>query len=324
MTDRHKPEIDGPLDITAHELFLCLLPGYEGTDLPAFLGLPLEGMPFVRVEFAVSRQCSAVIDAISDEASASEVVDEDVAGDRIPIARKGCSNAEIVILEIPCAEALVERADLDDQVFPEQHAETDQAPSLDAAAAVFLPEGACVVVEPVDRVVIDGLHSLDAADVVGHRPDDACVRHAMQAFQNPREPPLRRDGVVVEQEDELACSGPDPLVTALREAEVPAVLDELNVAILLDELSQPLDGSVLRPVVDEDDLMRLRRVPADALDAALRVLQLVKGKDNDGRKIASGGNRHGMRMNPRIAARGDSEQSIVYPGIIFDIFPHRL
>jgi len=281
MTDRRKPEIDGSLDIAAHELFPGLLPGDEGTDLPAFLGLPLEGLPFVRVAFAVFRQRSAVIDAVPDEASASEVVDEDVAGDHIPIARKGCSCTEVVILEIPCAEALVERSDLVDQVFPEQHAETDQAPCLDAAAAVFLPEGTGVAVEPLDRIVIDGLHSLDAADVIGHRPDDACVGHAMQAFQHSREPPLRHDGVVVEQEDEIACSGLDPLVAALRKAEVPAVLDELDMAILLDELPQPLNGSVLRPVVDENDLMRLRRVPADAFDTALRVLQFVKGKDDD-------------------------------------------
>jgi len=167
----------------------------------------------------------------------------------------------------------------------EQHAKTHHPPRLNAPMTVFSPEGDRIVCQFVEGLVADLPDLLDAADMVCHGPHDARVVDVFQAFHHSGEPPRGHEGIVVEKENMPARGGLDSLVAALRETKVFLVFDQPVSGILTDEFAEPLNRPVGRAVVHEDDLVSLRCVLPDALDASLRVLQFVEGEDHDGDRL---------------------------------------
>ena len=87
----------------------------------------LERAPPLLLEDApVVLDAGAVVDALADEGLAAGVVDEGVARDDAVEARGARPQAVVVVLEVACAEALVERADGVEHLAPHEQAEADE------------------------------------------------------------------------------------------------------------------------------------------------------------------------------------------------------
>src|SRR5438876_894517 len=95
----------------------------------------------------------AAIDAQPGEGAAAEVVDIHAQGHRQLVPRLSCPHAQVVVLEIPQAEALVQAAELLEHVAAQQQAEAQQPLRLESTAALFLPPAGGKGVEPWQAVV---------------------------------------------------------------------------------------------------------------------------------------------------------------------------
>src|SRR5262245_47508783 len=153
-----------------------------------------------------------VVDAVAEERAASEVVDEDVLrDDELPAGAHG-AHAEVVVLEGPEAEPLVEEADVAEDLGARQEAEPGEAPRLLRVATPLAGRPARVRGHIDEAVVASRGIELRAAHVVRDGPDQADARVAVEVPRKAGEPSLDDHDVVVEEKDPVSGRGADPLV----------------------------------------------------------------------------------------------------------------
>jgi len=210
------------------------------------------------------------VDALADECPAAEMVHERILRDEQPVASGTHAHGEVIILEGPDAEGLIQQADTLESGALDEQAEADEPNGLGGAAAVPPRQPGSEGGE-LARFGVGHIQELIADHVVAVGTDHAHIVGALGASRQAIEPALGHQRVVVEQDDVVAGGGLDALVHALREAQVLLVADHLGPGHRGQVLGCAVDG----PVVDEDELIRLRRVCLHALDAHTRVGDLV-------------------------------------------------
>ena len=239
-------------------------------------------MPHLRSEsFAVGVQQLLELSGCQQAAQrhAPEVVDEDIfrADQAIPLRPE--THRIIVILEHADVVLLVERTDSLVGLAPDREAEHDEHRDLESLSRV--PVGV-LAGEPFELGVgaIGGLDLGLVADPVRHRPDRPDPR-VVEVPDQPREPTMGHDRVIIEEDESVSRRQREPLVVRRREPSVGLVAhhpDEREAIRQLVEVGQQL---LPRAIVHDDQLVvGVVGVREHALQAELAEDEIVS-RDHD-------------------------------------------
>ena len=203
-----------------------------GDAIAVFDGRVLRHGPLGFEQFPVAQHAFAIVNFCALEGLAAGVMNERVLRDANPEAGKARAQAKIIILEIAAAELLVESADaLDDRPARKQAKSHHAANFLDLPGmgrGPFRRELGQLV-----QIAVTGFpDQLRPGHVIGHRPDDADVRMALQRGQHFFQPAFGDDRVVVEQNHALAPRNRQSLIVPGGKTEIALVGDDNDVALL--------------------------------------------------------------------------------------------
>ena len=218
------------------------------------------------------------------------MVDERVERDARAEARGLDAQAEVVVLEVAGAEALLEAADALERVAAGEQAEADDARHGRGLAAVARPRA-----RRRRRRARPGRRTDRRRRC---RPRAAGRRRCWRAGRRARrrrvegaaqaaEPAGRDERVVVQQQHGVAAREREALVAAGGEARVAAVEHDAHVVVLGGVALEERGGVVGRAVVDEDQLVALGRVRAIECEARAGQVELAVGEDHDRGQVAS-------------------------------------
>src|SRR5262249_16867188 len=137
----------------------------------------------------------------------AEVVHEDVLGARDPVSRLPHAHRVIVVLEEADFETLIERTDRVPHLTPQRRAKHDHCADVEQLARMRLH----VLTREAIELAVGGVRNLDFGLVAGpvrHGPKQSDSRVG-KMIHDTLEPTLGDDGVVVEQDHDVAATARD-------------------------------------------------------------------------------------------------------------------
>ena len=201
-------------------------------------------------------------------------------------AGQGAAQAKVIVLEIAAAKLRVERAQFFQDGAAEHQAKTDQPGSFGGLPGVRgIPLGG----EPGQffqtRIIGRG-NQLRAGHGIGDGASQAAIGIEEKGGRQVFQPAGCDDGVVIEQQDEVAAGAGQGLVVAGGKAQIGAVENDAGAAVFGGVGAEELARAVGRAIIDENQFVFNRGLFFNAGQTPLGVAELVVGQDDNGDQLA--------------------------------------